>query len=91
MNDDEMIIKSGESELKTNTAVGIGRFLTQKLVRVKKFEKLIQHKLHGAGYATLQNNESSNAILTDVYTRRSDAYYRFTVVGRQTACQHLPI
>jgi hypothetical protein len=81
MNDDEMTIKSGESELKTTTAVGIGCFLTQKLVRVKKFEKLIQHQLHGASYTTLQNNESSNAILTDVYTRRSDAFYRFTVVG----------
>jgi hypothetical protein len=28
MNDGEMIIKSGESEIKTKTAVGIGRFLT---------------------------------------------------------------
>jgi hypothetical protein len=32
MNDDEMIITSGESEVKPKTAVGIGRFLTQKLV-----------------------------------------------------------
>jgi hypothetical protein len=31
MNDDEMTITSGESELKTRTAAGIGRFLTQKL------------------------------------------------------------
>jgi hypothetical protein len=82
MNDDEMTITSGESELKTKTANGIGRFLTQKLIRVKKFEKLIQHPVHGMSYTTLRNNASSNAILTDIYTRRSDAFYRFVVVGR---------
>jgi hypothetical protein len=32
MNDDEMVITSGESEVKTKTAVGISRFLTQTLV-----------------------------------------------------------
>jgi hypothetical protein len=32
MNDDEMIITSGESESKSKTATGIGRFLTQKLI-----------------------------------------------------------
>jgi hypothetical protein len=49
---------------------------------VKEFEKPVQHEVHGASYTTLQTNESSKAILTDVYTRRSDAYYRFAVVGR---------
>jgi hypothetical protein len=90
MNDDEMIIKSGESELKTKTATGIGRFLTQKLIRTKKFEKLIQHPVHGASHTTLKNSATSNAMLTDIYTRRSDAFFRFAVVGEQTVYQHLP-
>jgi hypothetical protein len=77
-----MTITSGESELKTKTATGVGRFLTQKFIRVKKFEKLIQHSVHGTSYTTFRNNVSSNAMLTDIYTRRSDAFYRFTVVGR---------
>jgi hypothetical protein len=74
-----MIVTSGESEVKTKTAVGIGRFLTQKLVRVKKFEKLIRHGVHGASYMTLKNDKTSNTFLTDIYTRRSDAYFRFVV------------
>jgi hypothetical protein len=31
--DDEMLVETEESELTTKTAVGIGRFLTQKVVR----------------------------------------------------------
>jgi Txe/YoeB family toxin of Txe-Axe toxin-antitoxin module len=77
-----MIIPSGESEVKTKTGVVIGRFLTQRLVRAKKFEKLIQHEVYRASYTTLKNNETSNAILIDIYTRRSDAFHRFVVVGR---------
>jgi Txe/YoeB family toxin of Txe-Axe toxin-antitoxin module len=82
MNGDEMTITNGESEVKAKTAIGIGHFLTQKLVRAKKFEKLIQQEVHRASYTTLKNNETSNAILTDIYTRRSDAFHRFVVVGR---------
>jgi hypothetical protein len=88
-----MKIVSGESEIKTKTAVGIGRFLTQKLVRAKKIEKLVEHKVHGASFTTLKDNDNdtSNAMLTDIYTRRSDAFYRFTVsslLEGQTACRH---
>jgi hypothetical protein len=61
MNDDEMTITSGESELKIKTATGIGCFMTEKLIRVKKFEKLIQHPVHGASHTTLRSNVSSNA------------------------------
>jgi hypothetical protein len=82
MNDDEKIITSGESELKTKIPTGIGRFLTQKLILAKKYEKLIQHPVHGMSYTTLKDNATSNAMLTDIYTRRSDAFFRFTVVGR---------
>jgi ribosomal protein L27 len=48
MNDDETIIMSGESEVKTKTVVGVGNFLTQKVVRAKKHEKLVQFEVHGA-------------------------------------------
>jgi hypothetical protein len=82
MNNDEVIMTTGESTFKTKTAVGIGRFLTQKPVRGKKFGKLIQHEIHGASYTTLKNNETWNAFLTHIYTRGSDAYFRFVVVGR---------
>jgi hypothetical protein len=81
-NEDVMKIRSEESEVKTKTAVGIGRFLTQELIRTKKIERLVQHKVHGASFTTLKNNETSDAMLTDIYTRRSDAFYRFVVVGR---------
>jgi ribosomal protein L27 len=83
-NEDAMKIASGESEIKTKTktVVGIGRFLTQKLGRAKKIEKLVEHKVHGASFTTLKDNDTSNAMLTDIYTRRSDAFYRFVVVGR---------
>jgi hypothetical protein len=79
---DEMIVRSRGSELKIKTAVGIRRFLTQQIVRVKKFEKAIEHECHGASFTTLKSNEVSNAMLTDVCTGRSDALFRFTVVGR---------
>jgi hypothetical protein len=51
-------------------------------IRAKKFEKLIQHEVYGASYTTRKNNGTSNAILADIYTRRSYAFYRFVVVGR---------
>jgi hypothetical protein len=82
LDEDYMIVRSGELELKTKTAVGIGRFLTQKLIRVQKIQKLIEHEVHGASFTTLKNSEVSNAMLTNIYTRRSDAFFRFVVVGR---------
>jgi hypothetical protein len=81
-NEDAMKITSGELEVKTETAVGIGHFLTQKLVRAKKIEKLVEHNVHGASFTTLKDNDTSNAILTDINTRWSDAFSRFAVVGR---------
>jgi hypothetical protein len=66
---EEMIVRSRELELKTKTAVGIGRFLTQKIVRGKKFEKLIEHEVHGASFTTLKDNKVSNVMLANVYTR----------------------
>jgi hypothetical protein len=79
---EEMLVKTEESELKTKTAVGIGHFLTQKVIRPNMYKKLIEHEVHGASFTTLKGNEASNKILTDICTRRSDAFFRFVVVGR---------
>jgi hypothetical protein len=80
--DEEMIVKTEESEYKTRTAMGIGRFLTRKVIPPDKFRKLIGHQGHGATYTTLKGNEVSNYNLTDVCTHKSDACFRFLVVGR---------
>jgi hypothetical protein len=90
MLEDKMLVKTEESELKTNTAVGIGRFLTQKVIRTDLYKKLIQHQVHGASCNTLNGNEVSNSMLTDIYMRKSDAFFRFTVVGRAD-CLPTPI
>jgi hypothetical protein len=82
MENNEMIVKKGASELKTKTAVGIGRFLTQTIIRAEKIEKLIEHEVHGATFSTLKKNEISNGMLVNIETRRSDAFFRFVVVGR---------
>jgi hypothetical protein len=90
--DNQMIVKAGESKLKKKkkTPVGIGRFLTQNIIRADKIEKLIQYDVHGASFTTLRKNEVSNAMLTDVYTRRSDAFFRFPVV-RLADCLPTPV
>jgi hypothetical protein len=79
---DEMGLKGQELEYKTKTAVGIGRFLTQKILRPDKIEKLIQHPCHGASFTTLKSNEVSNSMLTNVSTRHTHAFFRFMIVGR---------
>jgi hypothetical protein len=80
--DNEVILRNGESEIKTKTAVGIGRFLTQMIIRIKKAMKLVAHEVHGASFMTLRSNEGSNRLLTNIYTRKSDAFFRFAIVGR---------
>jgi hypothetical protein len=65
---EHIVVKNGGSEQKTNSAIGIGRFLTQKVVRPDKYRKLIAHQVHGASYTTLQANDVSNRILTDIHT-----------------------
>jgi hypothetical protein len=88
--DDEMVVRTGKSEFKIKTAVEIGRFLTQKIARVRKIIELMKHEVHGASLSTLKMIEVSNSMLTNVYTRRSDAFFRFVVVGR-TDCLPTPI
>jgi hypothetical protein len=67
--EDEMIVNSEEFERETKTAVGIDRFLTQKVIRPKKIDKLIKHQHHGASYTTLKGNEVSTAMPTNRYLR----------------------
>jgi hypothetical protein len=67
---------------RTKSVVGIGRILPQKIVRVRKIVELMKHEAHGASFRTLKMNEVSNSMLTNVYTRKSDAFFRFVVVGR---------
>jgi hypothetical protein len=80
--DNEMIVGREESEMKTKTAAAVGHFLTQKIIRTDKIEHLMKHEVHGASYETLRTNEMSNGMLTTLSTRRSDAFFRFVVVGR---------
>jgi hypothetical protein len=75
-------MKTGESEFKTKTMVDVSRFLTQKIVRMEKIEKLIKHEVHGASFTTFKKNEISNLILTNIYTRRSYTFFHFVVIGR---------
>jgi hypothetical protein len=88
--DHEMIVGRDESEMKTKTAAGVGHFLTQKMIRTDKIEEVMKHEVHGASYETLRNNEMSNGMLTNIYTRRSDAFFRFVIMGR-TDCLSTPI
>jgi hypothetical protein len=80
--DEQIIIKTEESDYKTKTTMGMAHFLTQKVVRPDKFKKLIRHPVHGTMFTTLKENEASNYNLTDIYTQKSDAYFRFMVLGR---------
>jgi hypothetical protein len=64
--EDEMIVKTEESEYKTKTAVGVGRFLTQKVIRSDKYKQLIAHEVHETSYTTLKGNEISNIILINI-------------------------
>jgi hypothetical protein len=47
-----MNIRKEELEFKTKSAIGIGRFLTQKIICPEKMEKLISHEVHGASFDT---------------------------------------
>jgi hypothetical protein len=84
---DQMVVVTPESEQKVKSAIGIGHFLTQRVVRPEKLKKLIAKEVHRASYTTLQANEVSNLNLTDVYGYKSDAYFRFLVVGEQIVCR----
>jgi hypothetical protein len=74
-----MVIKVNMSEKKTNSVVGIGCYLTQKVVRARKIEILLKKEKHGATFATLEDNLLSKKMLIDATTMKSDAFFRFTI------------
>jgi hypothetical protein len=69
----EVVVKTEGLKYKTRTAVGIGRFLTQKL---------IHYEIHKVSLMALQGNEVSNAMVTNIYPKRSDAFLKFVAVAR---------
>jgi hypothetical protein len=77
-----LVMKTNGSEKKTNAAVGIGRYLTQKVIRSQKFEKLLKKEKHRATFTAVESNLMSNKMLTDAKITRSDALFRFTVAAR---------
>jgi hypothetical protein len=69
-------------EFQTTKATDIGRFLTQKVVRVRLNHEVLNLPLHGASFHTLHSSETSNKFLTNIHTKRSDAWFRFAVTAR---------
>jgi hypothetical protein len=85
-----MIMKTKESDYKTKTATGTCRFLIQKVVRPNKCKKLIKHPVHRATYTILNGNEASNHNLTNIYTQKSDIYFRLMML-RRADCLPTPV
>jgi hypothetical protein len=77
-----MVIKANGTEKKINYAVGISRYLTQKVVRPRKIEALLRKDKHEATFATPEDNLLSNTMLINASTMKSDAFFRLTVVAR---------
>jgi hypothetical protein len=73
--DAPMVIKANRPENKTNCAVGIGRSMTQKGVRLRKIETLLRKQKHGVTFAGQENNLVSNKMLIDVRTMTSDMFF----------------
>jgi hypothetical protein len=49
-----LVTKTGDSEKKTNAAIGVGRYRTQKVVRSQKLKIVLMKEKHGATFATLK-------------------------------------
>jgi hypothetical protein len=77
----KMNAEENEDHIKRDE-VGIGRYLTQSIIRPREYQKLISREMHGATFVTVQDHLVSNQILTNIYTKRSDAFFRFVVAGR---------
>jgi hypothetical protein len=45
-------------------------------------QKITTHELKGASFPTLRKNDCSNRFLRNIFTHRSDAFFRFAVAGR---------
>jgi hypothetical protein len=77
-----VVVKIEVLDYKTTAVVRVGRFLTQELIRPQKLNSLFHHEAHEASFTTLSGNEVSNAMLTDIHTKRSDAFFKFVVAAR---------
>jgi hypothetical protein len=77
-----LVFRADGLEKKTNSAVGIDRYLTEKVLRLRSFRKLLDKENHGPTFALLEDNLVSNRILIDARTTRSDAFFRFVVAQR---------
>jgi hypothetical protein len=77
-----LLIKVNGSEKKTGAAIEIGYYLTEKVVRPQKIEKLLSKEKHGSTFAILEKNLVPNKLLTEAKTTRSDAFFRFPVAAR---------
>jgi hypothetical protein len=78
--EDGMELRKEGLVYKTKKPTGIGRFLTQSIIRKRLAEKVQQHPQHGASFETLKGNEISNKILRNA--KYSNSLFRFTVAGR---------
>jgi hypothetical protein len=76
-----LVIKANGPEKKPDAAIGIGRYLVQKVTRSQKFERPIKKEKHRTTFATLGNNLVSKKMFTDAKTARSHAFFRFTVAA----------
>jgi hypothetical protein len=79
---EEIFVRTDTSKYKTKIAVGISRFLTQKVIWPRKLNSLLRYEVHGASLAELRGNEVLNTILINVHTRRTDAFFRYFVAAR---------
>jgi hypothetical protein len=46
---------------------------------------LLHPEVHRKSFRTLQENEVSNAMLANIHTKRSDAFFTFVVAARPDA------
>jgi hypothetical protein len=69
----------GEKPIK---AAQVGRLLTQNIIRVRRYEGLIQNEVHGATFKTLKDNTVSNKMMTNIFTKASNAFFRFVIAAR---------
>jgi hypothetical protein len=60
----------------------IGRLLTQKLIRARRYAGLKNMMVHGATFRTLGDNTVSNRMMNNIFSKRSDAFFRYTIAAR---------
>jgi hypothetical protein len=71
----------GQTDKQPKTAQ-IGRLLTQRVIREQRYVGLTSKEVHGATFRTLGDNTVSNGVMTNIISKRSDAFFRYTVAAR---------